>query len=110
MPAVSQHIRQRGENALRWLDELPGSDTPRMRQQLGAVIQDLAAMRDGLIILRREGKLDGNWLARTNAVVSSLFGTEFPIDGLNRSRIEETRTALRQLLSDMNRPTASRRR
>ena len=108
MPAILQGVRGRGETALRWLDELPRSDDAQLRQQLGAVIQELAAMRDGLIGLGREGGIEGEWLARINAVLSSIFGTEFPINGLNRNRVDETRTALRRLLSDMQPPRASR--
>ncbi len=100
---ISEHVRQKGETALRWLDEMPGSEGPLMRQQLAAVIQELATMRDDMILLQRAGRIDVEWLNRTNGMLSSIFGTEFPLNGLSLKRVEETRSALRQMLTDMNR-------
>lgn len=55
-------------------------------------------MRDALIKARREGKSCDEWLRRSNAILSSIFGTEFPLGGLQWKRATETRDALSKLL------------
>src|SRR5881275_1943844 len=49
-----------------------------------------------LIEVGRAGQSYGDWLPRTNATLSSLFGTEFPKAGLQWKRVCEGREALRK--------------
>jgi hypothetical protein len=95
---VQARFREHGETALRWLDELPDRSNPQERMQIAAIVQQLVAMRDDLIEQRRAGAPCGDTLRRTNAILSSLFGTEFPLNELQLKRVCETRDALREML------------
>jgi|GraSoiStandDraft_24_1057298.scaffolds.fasta_scaffold1030059_2 hypothetical protein len=95
---VQARYREHGETALRWLDELPDKNNAQERMQIAAIIQQLVAMRDDLIERRRAGEACGDALRRTNAILSSLFGTEFPLNELQLKRVCETRDALREML------------
>jgi hypothetical protein len=104
MAMVQAHFRHHGETALRWLDELPEKDNAQERVQLAAIIQQLVAMRDDLIERQRVGESCSDDLRRANAILSSLFGTEFPLDGIQLKRVHETRDALRQMLAAPSEP------
>lgn len=101
---LTTEIFAHGEAALKGLNALPGND----KKKLAEIMQQLLQMRDGLIAQRCAGANYDHWLRQANAVVSSLFGTEFPLSGFNKMRIEETRTALEKLLDDaLSAPSAS---
>jgi hypothetical protein len=87
-----------GIAALKGLNELPGSDNSTTRKKLAEIMRHLVRMRDGLIAQRHGSAEIEHLLMRTNAIISSLFGTEFPVSGFNKRRIDETRTALETLL------------
>jgi hypothetical protein len=95
-------IRKHGEAALKAIDQLPDDDSAKTRKILAEVLQQFVQMRDGLIAARRCGEAVTHWLTQVNALISSIFGTEFPINGFNKSRVDETRTALEHFLSKLS--------
>jgi hypothetical protein len=100
MSEPDPHTRKCGERALAALQELPDSKPiDVMKQRLEDAIQELVHMRDRLIEIRRAGRPDSNWLPQTNAILSTIYGTEFPVGGLNVQRIKEARSALGELLN-----------
>ena len=98
MQGPNQHIRAHGEAALNELDQLQSGGSVETKKRLDEIIQRLIAMRDALIEAGRAGQSCGDGLPRTNAILSSLFGTEFPKAGLQWKRVCESREALRNLL------------
>ncbi|HEY7663810.1 MAG TPA: hypothetical protein VH934_11875 [Xanthobacteraceae bacterium] len=98
MVLPSSDIRKAGERALARLDGLQSDGSVETKQQLNEALQLLVAMRDGLIESRRAGAPVDEWLSRTNGILSSLFGTEFPKGGLQWKRVCESRERLRDLL------------
>lgn len=72
---------------------------PAVKQRLEEAIQALVRIRDALIQARPPGNDHGDWLPRTNAILSAICGTEFPFGGPSVERIAESRDALRQLLA-----------
>lgn len=97
-PTLTPEIQAHGEAALKGLNELPGQDNSETRKKLLEITQQLVRMRDALIAQRRAGENVDYFLTRTNAILSSLFGTEFPVNGFNKKRVDETRYALERLL------------
>jgi hypothetical protein len=95
-------IRMLARSALNELDRLQCDADIEMKQNLEQVMQNLIDMRNELIEPHRSRQQFGDWLAATNAILSCLFGTEFPHGGLQRQRISETREALRNLLRQAN--------
>ncbi len=94
------HIRAHGEDALKELDRLKSGGGTEIKERIAHVIDQLVLMRNELIAAQRGGKPVDEWLARTNAILSSIFGTEFPKGGLQWKRICESRDALRNLLGN----------
>lgn len=74
-------------------------DKESANEKLGGAIEMLVALRDGLIERQRAGDRCGEWLVRCNALISSVLGTEFPVDGLQWNRVCETRDALKRMLA-----------
>ena len=61
----------------------------------------LVALRDHLITEQRaKHRSIAQALAHTNAVLSLLFGIEYPISGMHWDRLEQVRQALAELSSD----------
>lgn len=98
MTALAERIRRRASAALQLLDSLPHEDNPETRKRLAEVIDELVRMRDELIAAGRAGEACEELLGRTNAALSSIFGTEFPVHGLQWKRVCETREAIRRWL------------
>ena len=100
MAAPDPHVRAHGEVALGTLDGLQADGSAETKKQLDEALRQLVVMRDKLIKADREGRPADDWLARTNGIISSLFGTEFPKGGLQWQRVCESREALRALLKN----------
>ena len=73
-------------------------DKDNANRALGEAIEMLVALRDGLIERKRAGELCGEWLVQANALISTIIGTEFPINGFQWNRVCETRDALKRML------------
>ncbi|HEU5019949.1 MAG TPA: hypothetical protein VFT69_18470 [Pseudolabrys sp.] len=98
MAELDLHVRAYGDVAMAAINQLDTADADAAKKQLALVVERLAGMRDALIEARREGQACDEWLRRTNAILSSIFGTEFPLGGLQWKRVTETRAALGKLL------------
>jgi hypothetical protein len=61
-------------------------------------------VRDQLIAARRAGAPCSEELRRTNAILSSVFGIEFPISGRQWTRVCEARNALKDMLHGQRAP------
>ena len=93
-------IRGHGDAAMAALLQLDGGEITVVKQQINVALLQLIAMRDALIAARREGGGCNHWLQSTNAIISVLFGTEYPLAGLKQKRVDEGRNALQQLLNE----------
>ncbi len=98
MIVTPQDINRRAGAALHILDNLPHEDSPETRRRLAEAIDDLVRLRDELIAAQRAGAPCRDPLRAANAVLSSIFGTEFPVHGLQWKRVCETRDAIRRWL------------
>lgn len=104
---VRSCIANHGRTALAELDSLSPAD-PDSGRKLSEVMRQFVSMRDELIAAQRHGASCRTELQRNNALISSMFGVEFPVAGLQWQRVCDTRDALRQLLNDAV-PEAARR-
>src|SRR5581483_6381721 len=68
--------------AIAALEALLQGGAPTATDHLAEAVQELIRMRDGLIRELRAGRDCGQWLRQANSILSSILGTEFPIDGL----------------------------
>jgi hypothetical protein len=95
-------LRAHGEAALKELDWLQKQANIEMKKTLQQVMQHLVDMRNELIeaSARRGGPAFDDRLTAINAILSCLFGIEFPHSGLQWRRICESREALRNLLKE----------
>ncbi len=98
MTVTPQNIRRRAGAALHILESLPHEDNRETRRRLAEAIDDLVRLRDELIAAQRAGEPCEDQLRAANAVLSSIFGTEFPVHGLQWKRVCETRGAIRRWL------------
>ena len=99
MQTASSGLVAHGTCALAALDALTPGD-PNPSEKLAELMRLLVAMRDDLIAAQRAGADCGESLRRMNAIVSSIYGMEFPSEGLQWQRVCDTRDALRAWLGD----------
>ena len=104
---VQSCIAGHGGAALAELDGLSPAD-PDASRKLSEVMRQFVSMRDELIAAQRHGASCRTELQRNNALISSIFGVEFAVAGVQWQRVCDTREALRQLLNDAA-PEAARR-
>jgi hypothetical protein len=95
---VNSLVQESGGAVLALLEQLCGDDPRRINESLGEVVTGLVRVRDQLIAARRAGTPCGEELRRTNAILSSVFGIEFPIAGRQLTRVFEARDALKDML------------
>lgn len=100
MTDVTAIVRDHGESACALLNRISPSD-PNADRKLAEVSGHLLAMRDDLILAQRGGQDCREPLSRTNAIISAMFGLEFPHAGLQWARLCETRDGLQHLLDEM---------
>ena len=99
MPDLDPQVRVHAQAALDDLDSVHSDGSSLTTKRcLDSAMRQLIAARGALIAAHNEGWSSDGLLARTNAILSSLFGTEFPKDGLQWKRVCESREALRDLL------------
>lgn len=98
---VDNTVLELGETALAAFDALQDKDPPQGDPELRRAVHHLVHLRDELIARQRaEGADCGWWLDRTNALLSGVFGAEYPVGGVPWQRIDATRDALRELIDD----------
>lgn len=94
-------IRELGEPTLAAFETLQDKEPPEGDPELRQAVHCLVRLRDQLIARQRAGDADcGRWLDRTNAILSGVFGAEYPVGGMPWQRINATRAALRELIED----------
>ena len=98
MVQVNSLVQDGGAAILALLDQLCGDGPPRTSECLGEVVTRLVHLRDHLIAARRANTPCGEELRRTNAILSSVFGIEYPIGGHQWTRVCEARDALKDML------------
>ena len=87
-------FQESGGAVLALLEQLCGDDPARTDERLGEIVSRLVHMRDQLIAARRTGAPCSEELRRTNAILSSVFGIEFPVAGRQWTRVIEARGAV----------------
>lgn len=92
-------IKANGTAALDALDSLSTAD-PDTNRKMGEVMRRLVAIRNELIAALRLGAPCRKQLNCVNSVFSSIFGMEFPSEGLQWQRVCDTREALRALIRE----------
>jgi hypothetical protein len=99
MAGVCSSIAKHGNAAVAELDSMsPGG--LQTGGKMVEVMRHFIAMRDDLITAQRAGAPCGEELQRINAILSSIFGVEFPSEGLQWQRVCDTREALRRMASE----------
>jgi hypothetical protein len=97
---VNPLVQESGGAILILLERLCLDDTPRTEECVVKVVGRLVHLRDQLIAAQRAGMACSDELRRTNAIISSLFGVEFRIDGWQWARVVEARDALKAMLRE----------
>lgn len=90
--------------SLSHIEEALAETGPGLAELMARAMRELADFRDALILARRQGR-DGldDLLDRTNSLLSLTISSAYPIVGVRRQRIENTRDGLRDLLADIDR-------
>ena len=90
-------VQQKVESIFERLEHLPRHDSPETRLALVEIIRDIVIARDRLIGIKRRGETCEDYLKKINAVLSAMFGIEYPINGLQWKRLTAARAALKNL-------------
>lgn len=101
METSSDLLREHGHVALTALERVVRDQPVRLSEDLAEVTRRLVRLRDDLIDRRRKGdasERDRDWLERTNAILSSTIGCEYPIKSIQWDRLCQARDALREML------------
>jgi hypothetical protein len=97
---VDSVIQERGGTALAALERLSDRNSAQMDGSLREAVAQLVRLRDQLIAARRAGVPCGAPLSRTNAILSTLVGIEFPTGGAQWTRVCGARDALKDMLRE----------
>ncbi len=93
-------LREDAQAALTLIRRTLAESGEHFNEDLGRGVGRLVRLRDQLIERRRAGApAPEGWLERSNAILSSVLGAEFPIQGIPRERLEMACTALERLLA-----------
>lgn len=98
-PSARAIVETEGRAALAAIEEAVADRDSHTSEKLSHVVARLVTLRNGLIARRRAGEPCAEYLAQSNALISALIGTEFPVNGLQWDRVCETRDALTRLLA-----------
>lgn len=105
MTNVYSSARNHALTAFRVLGELSSGDC-EANPKLSDAMHQLIAMRNELIDARRAGEPCVDALRASNAIISSIFGVEFPSAGLQWQRVCDTRQALQNLIDSLEKRQA----
>lgn len=95
-------VLQSGRDALGILDRMVAERPADHFQPMSEAVRKLIEMRNGLIAHHRAdggGKPPEGSLSDLNAMISVAIGAQYPIVGIKRERIEQTRDALRDWIN-----------
>lgn len=96
-------LRDEAHAALASLERLLKEPAEAVAGDVAETVREIVRLRDELIDRRRAGDaspLVADWLDRTNAILSSVIGAEFPIKGLHRKRLATARDAFERMLAE----------
>ncbi len=102
MAPGSDLLRDQAHAALSSLEHLLKEPSDAVAEHVAEAVRDIVRLRDELIDRRRAGDPSprvADWLDRTNAILSSVIGAEFPIKGLHRERLATARDAFERMLA-----------
>jgi hypothetical protein len=99
-------LHEGGGIALATLEGMCDKNSAQADGALKEAVGHLVELRNQLITARRAGTACNDELRCTNAILSSLFGVEFPIGDAQWQRICEARDALKDLLRKAQRDPA----
>lgn len=91
-------LQARARDAVAGLDRVLDRDPEVGHADVQAAARAVVAFRDLAILRHREGTADRGCLGQANAIVSLVFGAEFPLSGLHFDRIRQARGAMVALL------------
>src|SRR3954453_7767495 len=100
-----QEMRQTAQESLRLLDKVLAQKPEKNGHDFSAAVRHLAALRDRLLADRCREKqvgINGDQLARLNAVISLTIGGEFPIGPVPWKHVEAGRDSLAALVAELN--------
>lgn len=69
-------------------------------QMVSEAVRSVVTLRNHIIELAKIGNVEPDLLSQINSIVSLAFGSEYPLMGIHRHRIEQTRDALRKFVCD----------
>jgi hypothetical protein len=98
MTELLSPVRADADAILAAFNQLSLEEGPRTGREIADIVQQLVHVRDELIAAQRAGTPCGEWLQRVNAIISTIFGTEFPVGGLQWKRVCEAREALKKMI------------
>jgi hypothetical protein len=98
LDGIESAVWEHGGAALRILEQLCLETSPRDDARVCEAVRQLLHLRDQLIVAGRAGARCSDDLGRTNAILSSVFGLEFPISDAQRLRIREARDGINDML------------
>lgn len=102
MTETDQRICAHGKAALAALCIVKPDGVMSAKKTLAMALDELVHMRDQLIGAARSGHGNAAALNRTNAIISSLFGTEFPSGAFQWKRVQEACQALQSLVGELD--------
>jgi hypothetical protein len=98
---VSSVVQETGGVTLAMLEHLSARNAPQTNECLREVVGQLVQLRDRLIVARRAGiPCSEELCCRTNMILSSIFGLEFPLGAAQWIRIREARDGLKDMLRE----------
>lgn len=72
-----------------------GPDAPH--EEIAGAVRCVIALRNQIIELKREGRLEQRHVDQANALVSLAHGAEHPLIGFHLHRLEQTRDGAKEL-------------
>jgi hypothetical protein len=98
---VSPELDRAVREGLEAMDAALGGKVPPEHDPIAGATRGACAMRDTLVVLRRQGRDVASMLGDANMLVSELVAGEFPIAGFRRKRIEKARAVYAGLAERM---------
>jgi hypothetical protein len=95
---MDAELQRHAREAIARLDHVLERGADLSHAEIQAATLSIVAFRDRALKKHREGTASGTCLDRANALLSLAYGGEFPLSGLHRNRIEQTRDGMRQML------------
>jgi hypothetical protein len=96
---MNQDLKAAGREAIARLERASREHPDVKHEDIKDAVACVIAFRDLALARHRDGGGDRTVLDRANALVSLAYGCVFPLAGVHRHRIEQTRDAMKDLLA-----------